>query len=1107
MDANPSKRRKLDHQDPAAPRDGLSLMSASSAGMYRPSTFILETEELLKEVRVDYGNTFAGADDLLHRIKNAIESIKPHDPIPVQEATARFEKKHHIVVPYPEPRPAKDSQYKVSFAKPSHSNVVGSYVLQTIVRAQKDPAIDMIVEMPKGIFQEKDFLDLRYFYKRAYYLANLAAGILQDLGHDAEPTFEYLNGNTLLPVLSLRRKTADGQGSKGTNGTANGGNAKSSEYRIRVIPCAPEALFPHQKLLPTKICIRNHGSEEKDTPPSTPFYNSTLKAESSFLSYLKLLRKTEKECPSFRDACMLGRVWLQQRGFGGPVSQGGFGHFEWAVLTAMLLQGGGRKGAPPLSSSLSSTQLFKATTQFLSVTDFSKKPAILGASADGTEASRDTGPVLFDAARQLNLAFKMSLWSAVSLHQHAKRTHSLLDKSSVDQFNPTFIARADVPLLTYDLLATVENDGQAQEGSDYRGSAWSFSNRLFSVLRRALGDRAQLVHIQFPGASSWTLGESPKARSSAIQVGVVFDQATMSRQVDHGPSVEEKKEAKRFRQFWGEKAELRRFKDGSILESLIWTKTNAFDLCEEIMRYILKLHLRLDEGHVSFYGKGFLPVVPIKQSDAGAFTAAKQAFQEFERDVRDLEGLPLHVRQLVPAAAELRSASVRPPHLGSTKSPVRPMDTVIFFEASGKWPDNLAAIQRTKVAFLLMIGTLLEDAKPGVITHVGLEDAETEIENLAFLDVVYESGAAFRLRIHSDLEEDLLERRTRDKTLEQHVKTEAAQLLGTLRRLYTHIPRHTQTISTFCTRFPALSPTIRLVKQWFNFHKLLAFHFQEEFVELVTLYNFLVPHPWQAPSSAMTGFLRTLLFLARWDWRADPLIIDSSEDLSAEDQAAIETRLEAWRKIDPNMNRITLFVATPHDASGTAYTTSGGEPTPSKVVATRMTALARSASKLVREKGVELDPRALFQPSLKEYDFQVHLDMKIIKNVLRGDDGTKHSHFKNLDARIGKTPLPVPQHPVRTLLKQLNGLYAGPVVFFHGGEDDSIISGVWNPQIQRRSFRVNLPCSFKPVRSVTKNSDDREEEDDIVEVNRDAMLAEIARIGGDLIEKVEAKMS
>lgn len=84
MEEASPKRRKLDHSSSHSHAQSLTYDSAASAGLYRPSTFILETEELLKEIRVDYGRALSGADSLLHDLKNAIESnIESHAPTPV----------------------------------------------------------------------------------------------------------------------------------------------------------------------------------------------------------------------------------------------------------------------------------------------------------------------------------------------------------------------------------------------------------------------------------------------------------------------------------------------------------------------------------------------------------------------------------------------------------------------------------------------------------------------------------------------------------------------------------------------------------------------------------------------------------------------------------------------------------------------------------------------------------------------------------------------------------------------------------------------------------------------------------------------------------------
>lgn len=62
-------------------------------------------------------------------------------------------------------------------------------------------SVDMVVVMPISIFQEKDYLNYRYFYKRAYYLACIAAGLSDSTKEELSLSFEYLNGNTLHPIL------------------------------------------------------------------------------------------------------------------------------------------------------------------------------------------------------------------------------------------------------------------------------------------------------------------------------------------------------------------------------------------------------------------------------------------------------------------------------------------------------------------------------------------------------------------------------------------------------------------------------------------------------------------------------------------------------------------------------------------------------------------------------------------------------------------------------------------------------------------------------------------------------------------------------------------
>ncbi|KAK4166544.1 putative nucleolar protein 6 [Cladorrhinum sp. PSN259] len=1130
MDSAPAKRRKLSHSQDGAEK---ALQSASTTGVSRSRAFVLEAEELLEEVRLDYGTALEGADELLHRIKGSIEAIKSQEPLPIAQASSKFEKKHKIKIPFPNPQPPQNSNYKVAFTKPAQFNVVGSYVSKTMVKTQKDFGVDMVVVIPQEVLQEKDYLDLRYFYKRAYYLAVIAATVQKEFGSEGELSYEHLNGNPLCPVLSFQPAAE-----------AEGKPKGRLDFKIRIIPCAPEGFFPKSRLqLGASLLRKGRVGDSEEPAEPTAFYNSTLAAEGSFLAYLKLLRQTEKKCKAFKNACILGRTWLQQRGFGSDISQGGFGHFEWAVLLALVLQPGGSQGHAALSTSLSSTQLFRAMIQFLALNNFSEKSCIFGSGKTEAELEEylEQGPILYDSSRLVNIAFKMGPWSAALLHQHAKWTRSLLDNSAVDQFAPTFIIKADLPSHTYDLFAHVNYSEILDTvlGDDIvesRGRMWQLSGRVYNVLKRALadkelGERARLINIKTPGSPKWALTEQPKSQEkSGLEIGILFDPQNMARTVDKGPtagaSIEEKEECEKFRNFWGDRAELRRFERDTIRETLLWSSTTPHDLCEEIMRYILSRHLRIGniKDDIDFYGNGLDALLSVNPANTTLYNEARTAFSTFEHDIRSLEDLPLRPRQIAPICPELRHASIKPPKLKtSSKSGPRPLDCIISFEASGKWPESVVAIQRTKIAFLLMIGNLLEQAKPGQLrTHVGMEDAEFESENLAFLDVIYESGAAFRLRIHSDLEETLLERQVKDKTQEQYLRQRATVHLASFRRLYTNLPLHNQLITTAVTRFPALSPTIRLVKHWFSSHKLTS-HFTEELIELVCLHIFLAPYPWDAPSSSSTGFARVLLFLSRWDWRSEPLIVASADELSNKQRQEVATRLEAWRKLDPNMNHTVLLVATAQETSGVAWT---GENKPSKMVASRMTVLARGACNLIRQDGVSLDWRRLFVPNLGEYDVLIHLNAKAIKDCLKTfetdedeeEENARKTKYKNLDERTGMEMLPVGEHPSDVLLRELNGVYGsgteGVMVFFRGrAEDDYVVGGVWNPLVARKRWKVGrrmggnymVDGGKKRRQSEDEDGDEDAEEEEVVEVNREAVLSEIARVGGGLIERIEVR--
>ncbi|KAG9192224.1 hypothetical protein G6011_10958 [Alternaria panax] len=1091
-----------------------------TAESFKSNMFKLQLDELLEQVKLKYGKKEAPAENAMRTLKTIIEQIPSRDPLPIAEAEKAL-RSAGVVIPFPTPRPPRDALYKLQYERPASINATGSYPLKTATRNEEAVSIDLVVTMPKSLFTDKDYLNHRYFYKRSYYLACLAAGIKSSKEHKFQLSFACLNGNQLQPILTVR-----------PSGNGHADDFSSSKCQINVLVALPENTFAPSKLLPNSNCVRPKGSDDEPsskTLTTTPFYNNTLQSDANITAYLKLLHGTASRAEAFKDACILGRVWLKQRGFGSQLRKGGFGNFEWAAIMAILLQPNAGTGAQSVSSGFSSYQLFKSTLQFLSRGDLTKKPFIFQAT-NITIPKTETAPVVFDGPRGQNVLFKMTPWSYARLRSEAKATVDMLSDSVFDHFDAAFILKTE--LLKYRYDATLEipfaSLGLDTAGDEYDQRITETCRKINSTLTRALGDRITALSFTMPGEESWCISsQRPQEKQSrSMLVNFATDPANATRTVDHGPSAENKQEAASFRKFWGDKAELRRFKDGSILESVVWSvKDASASVMEQIVLYILSKHVgeKMAES-VKFSSDAFGRLIPAGQmqgqSGTAPFLPIMNAFSAMEKDIRDLEELPLRLRHLRAADPQLRYSSIDVPSAGHA-----PASVVLQFEGSGRWPDDLCAIQRTKIAFLLRLAELLTKLETGYVARVGMENPSQPAQNQAFLDVTVAAGFTFRIRIYHDREPTLFDRQIKDKSLDSPSRESAATSLALYKREFMQAPLHSQVLQTLCTRFLALSPAIRLTKKWFASH-LLAPHFSPELIELLVIRTFLQPHPWPVPSTATTGFLRTLSWISRWDWRHVPLIVDFSTTFSAnpahledttskgmksEDLDRLRTRFEAWRRIDPAMNRVVLFAATNLDEEGTTWT---DKAKPEKVVAARLTALAKAATQAVRadedrvlkhinnHKDADnvqeaLIPESLFTPGLSDFDIVITMSPKY---TLRSTRSLKNiPKFKNLDlqkvtSNSSPAATPLPQLFAQDLLD----IYGDAVLWFWDPETLDKIVGLWNPVVTaQRGWKIKAGWNSMPVTSKKSATE--------IRANKEAIVHEIKRLGGELVRSIDVK--
>lgn len=1010
---------------------------------------------------------------------------------------------HTIRIPFPHPRPTKEAKCTLAYSKPANINVVGSYARKTTIQIGDQLGIDLAVTMPsvrsfievsapllirkKSIFQEKDYLNYRYFYKRAYYLACIATGIEEAEDCTFPVRFAYQNDNHLQPVITLD----PGQGSD---------DFSKSNCQIRIILAADGAMFPMSKTLPHKNCVRANlegsGPAAMSTMP-TPFYNASLRSECSSLAYLKYLHGACLQSDGFTDACVLGSVWLRQRGLKTGLAGGGFGSFEWASMMALLLHGGGPKGKPILSKAYNPHQLFKAMLQYLSLKDLVAGPvAIL---SDDMNIDGHGQPVLFDGARGLNVLFKMSPWSYAMLRDEATRTLRLLNDPLLDQFDASFITNVDNSPQRFDSVIDLSMNRSMElppQTADAVDDDMHFCRRAYQALKTGLGDRVLLIHPRPVGRTAWSPA-SPTHSSKVkpkIRIGLILDPGQINRSVDRGPSAEDKVAAAAFRQFWGEKAELRRFKDGSIQESLIWSAIDTRDsILKQIVTHVIRRHLGEEAANdFVLLGDSFNRLLDNKSSNpidpSILYQPVISAFEVFEKDIRQLQGLPLQIRQISAADSQLRYASANTPVVKPGQYQMDPANVYVQFEGSNRWPDDIAAVQRTKIAFLLKMGELLAEAT----TRLGLENNSHKLLNSAFLDVLYPDGAFFRVRIHHEREFNLLEKTLKEKSHTQTSREETAAALSAYKRNFIYAPLHTQAIRTLSTRFPLLSPSIRLMKKWRDAH-LLSHHISDELIELLTLRVFVHPGPWSVPGSVMTGFLRTLKLISKWDWRSEPLIVNFNDKMSSNEIDGIHIRFEAWRKIDPAMNRVVMFAASNLDPDGITWTKLG----PSKVVAARFASLAKVACEVIKEQGVGIEPEMLFAASTVDYDFVIHLNTRFVGDYA-GQQRNSKPVFKNFQVQVQEDKSLVGFNSVQSYVEELRTLYDSNVVFFYNEQGGSAIAGLWNPQTGLRPWKTNLQYSTMPVTAP-------DEENAQVTINKTATLNDIVRLGGDMISRIEVK--
>lgn len=1092
-------------------------IARETAELFKSNIFKLQIDELVSEVKIKDTHIFR-AEKVLHRLYDCILLVPAVENLTLQQAEQAIKAKR-VTIPFPDPKPTNPN-YRFLYLLPEKVSLVGSFGLKTGIAQASKMAIDIALTMPKDLFQAKDYLNYRALYKRSFYLAYLADKLIPITKKNNLPvkiSYLYLNDDILCPVLQLESIKTDKEEDLSFDKT---------KFTINILIALPFGVFDAKKLLPDKNCIRVQ-TEAEELPP-TPYYNSSVICLTTYDYYLKFLYANKKSAEAFKDACTLGRLWLQQRGFGSSISQGGFGHFEFAILLSALLSGGGNTGSKILLYGFSSYQLFKGVVKYLASMDLSTGYLSFTSQLDETgmcvyNPQGFNTPTIFDKSVKLNLLWKMTKATYLELRLNATNTLSLLNDIVFDRFDSILLQSVgSSDSLKYDLSYTIEVPAEvaqsygALEKIIFILFDIFIKNRLYTILRTALGERAFSIMVQNEKtSSSFPLNKRNNTlqHSKAYLIGIQLNTDECDKLVTKGPNDTEDEQVAKFRSFWGSKTTLRKFKDGTIQHCVVWTTDPYKSVVSQIIHYALSMHFHPQTTlYVTSHGAEFNALLPTSLFNASLptistvnFSLLKTSFEALSKILYTLQ-LPLGIKSLLPSSSALRRTLVLQPVAFAVSSPDFWNDVVLQFESSSRWPDEIAALEKTKTAFLLRINEVL--AKETSYTSYLLKDNVIPFnEDVTLLNVLTPDGFGFRIRVLTERDELLYLRAVGNAGNEKLFVQEAYFKFN---QKYIGAVKHTRSIDILSTSFPYYSATVRLFKKWLDAHALL-YHFSDELVELIALKPFLDPAAYTVPNSVEKGFLQILNFVASWNWKDDPLILDMvkrsdadcneldaklSNKLTVQAYQIIQENFEKIRKNDPVGVKTQFFVGSRDDPSGILWSNNLTLP-----IASRLTGLARVVILHVCERGVTKEGLNLFfTPALDDFDFVVSLKGS---DLLKTSGVQKAELYKNLIPSqtsfprdmTSKCDLAIPFVDLVTKWFGKEVIFSTRMCPAAFGEKNNFVCGVFVPSaVLKKKFRVTLGLDVKPTG-----------DNDEVMVDKQDILDQVKILGGDLVQSVSVK--
>lgn len=847
--------------------------AADMTAKCRSNLLELQVDEVLDQVRINYTKHDA-LKSHLKQMKQIFQKLEAQEvDAQVLGPVKEIQLSNYIV----------RKPVMLSFEKPTRLDLIGSYLLETGVHPEFN--IDVAVEMPQSCFLPKDILNYRYFDKRKLYLGVLKNALEDEFSESAiDIHFENFCGDLNKPILVFKPRYDVKQ---------KYGRCAS----IRMIPVIEKSTFQLSKLIPSRGNLQNlttsttadadMGNSQPQKLP-TPIYNMSILEDMNMRNHLEQLHSAAQDNLSFKDAVILGKLWIRQQGFHHTEIVDSLNGFQLSMLLLYLHM------SKRINRQMSSWSMFKVLLNFIASESSNLLcfppqtqgdiPAVVLTPEGKKVFASHFSCTLLDSCGRYNLAFRMGSLALKEIQMEAQRVIQMFQNAAVDEiesFRSVFIQRSSF-WTRYDNYFDVYISPSSSESTEI------LISKMEKVLSRALSDRVTAIRIHHCSGLQ-ELDSACAARRFVI--GVRFNPDTFQRTLDKGPAADDLAQAKGFRAFWKTKSELRRFQDGTIIEAVVWdmSKDEQYGIVTEIVQFILPRHI----SHIVEIVDAESPLRQSINSPVSSIAdhtlALWRVFNQFSQVLLKKDSLlghtlPLEIVAVHPRSSYFRYTALKVPQAivrasGERKGCVQAIDIVLEFEQSSKWPTSPEAKEQTKNGFLVELARCLGSSAYELecqVVESGSNCLEVEFQ-----------GYVFRL--------SLLTPGTKDE------------------RELTLSSRHSRVVHALHLRHLTYGPTVRFILSWLDAYAHLGFSFRHETIELLvasTFLNALSP----APCSVLSGFVRFLHLLSKYPWSSCPLVVEfEAGAVSSSERQDLETMFIRSRAAATSDSRKNLLpTSSPH---------------------------------------------------------------------------------------------------------------------------------------------------------------------------------------------------